>query len=258
MTSETKLMKKILFLLLLISFNNHAETLQLVTGEFPPFVGKELKNGGTTSKIIKLIFAKMDMPVQIHFKPWKRGYLETLNGQYLGTFPYTKNKEREKYVYFSDAIYDLEEHFFALRKTNLNYTKLEDLANLTICKPIGYNLFDLKQLSEDKIITLARPKSMIHCFKMLALGRVDLVMTNPSIGSHLIKQTFAHPNDVIQLEKSFVNIAHHLIIPKSYPQGKAIINRFNHTLKQLKDQGTIDLIQQTNTQPIEQSKLING
>ena len=251
-------MKKILFLLLLISFNNHAETLQLVTGEFPPFVGQELKNGGTTSKIIKLIFTRMGMPIQINFKPWKRGYSETLNGQYLGTFPYTKNKEREQEVYFSDAMYNLKEYFFALRKANLNYAAPEDLTNLTICKPMGYNLFGLKRLSENKMITLARPKSMIHCFKMLALGRVDLVMTNPIIGTHLIKETFTNPNDAIQLEKSFVKIGHYLIIPKSNPQGKTIINQFNHTLKELKDQGIIELIQQTNTQSIDQSKPIHG
>jgi polar amino acid transport system substrate-binding protein len=241
-------MKKIVLLLLLISFNNYAESLRLVTGEFPPFVGKDLKNGGTTSELIKLIFTKMDTPIEIIFKPWKRGYSETLNGQYLGTFPYTKNKDREQDAYFSDAMYHLKEYFFALRKANLNYTKPADLTNLTICKPIGYNLFGLKTLFENKIITLARPKSMNHCFKMLALGRVDLVMTNPIIGTRLIKETFTNPNDAIRLEKRFVQIGHYLIIPKSTPKGEAIITQFNHVLKQLKDQGIVQLIQQKNTQ----------
>jgi len=251
-------MKKILLLLLLTSFNNQAETLQLVTGEFPPFVGKELKNGGTTSELVQLIFKKMDIPVNINFRPWKRGYFETLSGQYLGTFPYTKNKQREQDLYFSDVIYNLEEYFFALRKANLNYTELKDLTNLTICKPIGYNLFGLKSLVEDKLITLAHPKNMLTCFKMLALGRVDLVLTNPVIGARLINETFTNPSDAIQLKKSFVKIGHYLIIPKSNPRGKAIINQFNHTLKQLKDQGMIERIQRSHTQPSAQSNPIHG
>ena len=236
-------MKKYLLLFLFLCLNSHAKTLQLVTGDFPPYVGSEFEKGGITSEIVTSVFAQLGEQVHIDFKPWQRGYLETLHGLYLATFPYTKNKEREQTLYFSDPMYNLKESFFTLSSAHINYQTITDLTNLIICKPLGYNLFGLKALRDNNIIHLAQPKSMRHCFKMLKLGRVDIVMTSKVIAQLLINEIFADKNDVTMLEKSFTKTAHYLVIPKTNPQGKQIIASFNTALAKLKAEGFIDLIQ---------------
>lgn len=217
--------------------------MQLVSGDFPPYVGSELKNAGIASEIVTHAFAQMGDQVNIDYKPWKRRYVETLNHLYLATFPYTKNEKREQELYFSDAMYHLEEYFFTRSNANIRYWGISDLANLRVCKSLGYNLFGLNELLNNGTISLAQPKSMVHCFKMLKLGRVDLVMTNKVVAWKLVKEIFSDVNDITMLEKSFIKISHYLVISKTYPQGEKVIIEFNATLANLKVDGIIDFIQ---------------
>ena len=137
-------MKFFLVLSLLFSLNSYAKSVDLTTGEFLPFVGSNLHNGGLASEVVTQIFSEMGDQAFISFRPWKRGFSETLSGKYLGTFPYSKNNEREKILYFSNPIYELEEQFFTKKSANIIYKQEQDLLNLRICKPLGYNLFGLK------------------------------------------------------------------------------------------------------------------
>ncbi|WP_028866264.1 substrate-binding periplasmic protein [Psychromonas aquimarina] len=236
-------MKIILLLPLLLSLSCQAEKVNLVTGDFPPFVGGHLENGGLAAEIIQHIFTAMGHQPEIVFRPWKRGFSATMNGQFLGTFPYSKNSEREKILYFSNVMYELQEYFFTKQDFNLNYQSEKDLTGLRICKPIGYNLFGLKKLAEKNVIKLARPKSMGHCFKMLESDRVELVMTNEIAGWKFIEDLFENRNNFKMLEKSFVKIGHYFIIPKTNAEGEKIIKKFNEVLSSLASSGEIKAIQ---------------
>ena len=235
-------MKIILVLALLLPLNSYAQTVNLTSGEFPPFVGSNLENGGLATEIVSRIFNELGDQAIISFRPWKRGYSETLSGKYSATFPYSKNKEREKTFFYSNPIYELEEHFFTMKSANINYTKTYDLTDLRICKPLGYNLFGLKKLSEDNVISLASPKSMGHCFKMLATKRVDMVLTNEATGWEYVEKLFDNPNQFSMAEKSYIKIGHYFITPKNNQQAEAMIREFNKVLETLKISGEIDLI----------------
>ncbi|WP_019615711.1 substrate-binding periplasmic protein [Psychromonas ossibalaenae] len=236
-------MKIILLLSLLLSLNCQAQKINLVTGDFPPFVGSHLENGGMAAEIIHQVFTNMGHQPQITFRPWKRGFSATMNGQFLGTFPYSKNSEREKTLYFSDVMYELHEYFFTKQAFNFTYQTDNDLTGLRVCKPIGYNLFGLKKLVEKNVIKLARPKSMGHCFKMLESDRVDLVMTNKIAGWKFIEDLFENRNKFKMLENSFVKIGHYFIIPKTNAEGEQIIKSFNEILSRLASSGKIKTIQ---------------
>ena len=235
-------MKLIITLSLFFTLNCYADVVKLTSGEFPPFVGSELKNGGLASEVVTRIFSEMGEQAVISFRPWKRGFSETMTGKYLGTFPYSKNTEREKTLLFSHPIYELEEHFFTMKDAKVKYESEQDLTNLRICKPLGYNLFGLKKLAQEKTIYLESPKSMGHCFKMLASGRVDMVMTNETTGWTYIEDLFGNRKQFTMTEKSFVKIGHYFIVPKSNQQGPGIIKAFNEILDKLKLNGEIELI----------------
>ncbi|GLS91250.1 hypothetical protein GCM10007916_23190 [Psychromonas marina] len=227
-------MKILVLITLLLSTSSFAQTIKLATGEFPPFVGNELNNKGLATEIITRVFDEMGDQVDISFRPWKRGYAETLAGKFMGTFPYSKNSEREKTLYFSNVIYELEEHFFAKKSKSISYQKETDLTNLRICKPIGYNLFGLKELEDKGLISIASPINMTLCFKMLSSNRVDLVMTNKIAGWRYIEDLFIDTNEFTMLENSFVKIGHYLIIPKSNVAARETINKFNNALNNAK------------------------
>lgn len=227
---------------LLLSAQAWADPIRLVTGEFPPFTSDNLENKGLATEIITLALEEMGHNAEITFLPWKRGYQSTLNGTFLGTFAYSKNAERTKTWLFSVPLYQLQEVFFTKKSSNIHFEDEADLYGLSVCKPIGYNLFKLRKLAENSKISLARPKSMDLCFSMLNGERIDLVMTNEATGWKIVEQYPEFKEKFRVLKKPFVDIGHHLIIPRSAKNGSAFLKQFNAIIQQKTKDGTIDSI----------------
>ena len=74
----------------------HSEVYSISTGNFPPFVGENIESQGLATKIIQLTMQEMGNQTEIVFLPWKRGFRDTFNGKYFGTYPYSKNEERQR------------------------------------------------------------------------------------------------------------------------------------------------------------------
>ena len=53
-----------------------------------------------TTEIIVKAFKEVGYTAEIEFLPWKRGFMETQNHKYFGTFPYVANDERKKEFFF--------------------------------------------------------------------------------------------------------------------------------------------------------------
>ncbi|WP_421865965.1 substrate-binding periplasmic protein [Motiliproteus sp.] len=229
-----------LLLFALLAAVSKADNHQLVTGEFPPFTGKDLPAGGLATDIITLAFTAMGENVEVSYLPWKRGYETTLRGRFLGTFAYSKNEEREKTWLFSKPLYNLEEVFIGLSGSPLKYESDADLKGLRICKPLGYNLFGLKKLHQQGDIALVHPSDMEGCFRLLSKKRVDLVMTNKTTAETLKRRQIDGKLAFQVLSKPFVRIGHHLIIPKTHPNAQALMNRFDASLADLQASGQVE------------------
>ena len=219
-----------------------AQTYKLASGDFPPFTGEKVANGGLATEIIVKVINELGDQSDIKFLPWKRGFKKTLEGEYFGTFAYSKNNERLKTWFYSEPLYTLEEVFIVQGDSTFSFSTDYDLRGKTVCKPAGYNLFGLKKMAESGIIKIEQPPNMKHCFRMLSAGRVDMVMTNSKTAQSLIE---AETNNLFKykvLETPFVTIGHHLIIPRSNANGEAFLERFNATLVRFKHSGKIDAL----------------
>jgi len=233
------------FLLILTSIALSAtedESYHFVSGEFQPFTSEQMTNGGLTTEIIQSVVENMGKTMKVSYLPWKRGHLKTLNGDFYAIYPYSKNPERLKIWHYSEALYELEEIFFRLKGKTFDYTSNSDLQGLTVCKPTGYNLFGLKKLFEEGLIKLERPPDLKSCFRMLNIGRVDLVMTNATTAWSMIDSLGLDAAKFDQVDKPFEKINHHLIIPKSNLSGKSFLKGFNDVLTRLKAEGKVQNI----------------
>ena len=134
--------------------NTSADTIKLVTGEFLPYSGKKLSNGGMTTEIIVKAFKEIGKETDITFRPWKRGFIATKDHKYFGTFPYIKDEERKNNFLFSDPIYAAKSYFFGLSDSDIKYEKDEDLRGLTLCLPLGYSKKGIKKFLDNGLLKI--------------------------------------------------------------------------------------------------------
>ncbi len=220
-----------------------AEPIKIATGnKFAPFSDENLPQGGLATEIIKTTFKAMEHETQIDFLPWKRGFIATQKNQYFGTYPYSYNEERSKEFYYSTPIYNQVFVFFVKNDSKIRFETAKDLQGLRVCKPLGYNKKDIQPFLDKKILTLHEPADLEACFKLILKGRDDLVSINKDVGWATIQRTFGQKDQFKTLAKEVDRNGVHLIVSKTYPGGKELLEKFNQKYEQLEKEGVIQKI----------------
>lgn len=237
---------QVMGILFLVFFSCHpaiaAEPIKLVTGAFIPFSGEAVMKSGMSTEIITRAFAEVGYTIKVDFMPWKRGYRDTLQHKYFGTFPYVKNEEREKLFLYSQPTYTARVFFFVRNNFKIKYTKDEDLKGLTTCVPLGYSTKEIERFIKKGLITVQSPLTDESCFRMLEKGRVQLFSINEITGWRVIRKIYGDTKGFRTLGDPLIDNSYHLIIPKSYPNGKKMIEQFNQGLDKVKQRDLTEII----------------
>jgi polar amino acid transport system substrate-binding protein len=226
--------------LILVSALASAETISLVSGEeYPPFTGSSLTSGGVLTELVQLAFAAAGHRITLDFKPWARGYEETLGLEYEGTYPYLSTARRKADFLFSDPLYNLSLRFYVQQSSRWQSGSPQELRNAIFCLPLGYEVSGWVRRQSEQL-NFVRPRSMQQCYAMLELGRVDVLISNPDevAWQAMAPQLTAH--NVRQLPEPLGDVTLHLIFPRAHPSAQKTLHEFNKGLRHIISTGVRD------------------
>jgi polar amino acid transport system substrate-binding protein len=215
--------------------------IRLVTGEYAPFTGENLPQGGMGTEIVTSVLKSLDWQYQIVFEPWERSVVDLDANQFFGAFPFSIDVERSRDHLFSDAIFTDPFMFFALKDAPFHYLQPDDLTGRTLCYPgaKGWSLEGLQPLVDAGKIKMERPADLPACFNMLKANRVDLVFAAESVGWTAAKTALGSTDAIKTLEQPYKVAYAHIMITKTYPNGSQLLGRFNAALQKLEEDGTL-------------------
>lgn len=209
--------------------------ISLATGEYPPFSGAAEIGNGLISAVVTAAFEAQGVSSKLAFLPWQRGYKETLAGTHTATFPYVNNKERQEAFWFSKPIYTDTIRLFAkegaLREIDWN--------GKAICVPLGYNTEQIQKFASERQARLERPVDMASCFEMLLLDRVYAVWSSEAVAEAVTAPIRSKGLRYKSLMLSVdYTVDYFLIFPRTQPDSKEWLARFNAGLAQIQRNGT--------------------
>lgn len=214
-----------------------AETLSLVSGnDYPPFSGTDLTRGGVLTELVQQAFSASGIATSVEFKPWTRGYEESLRLEYDATYPYLGTPRRAASFLYSDPLYQLNLRLYVRHDSAWKTGSQAELEDATFCVPSGYEVSGWVRRESDHL-NFARPRSMQQCHAMLQLGRVDVLISNPDEMAWQAAPSRQMPRNVRQLPEPVDDVTLHLIIPRDHPQARQLIDSFNSGLQQLTRSG---------------------
>ncbi len=217
---------------------NQNQIVKIATAEWQPYITMKNPNHGHFGQIVDSVFKQMNMQVEYVNAPWKR--IETLlkNGDVFAGIPYSYTPERHQYFDYSLPLMNSQYGFFYLKShypRGINYQQLNDLKKYRIGGVIGYwyeNLFMQNRLNIEYVAT--DEQGIIKLYGK----RVDLIITDISVGWHLIDKLY--PNQRQQfavMPKLLGEQKLYLMISKTYPHSRELMQHFNQTLQQLRQHG---------------------
>jgi polar amino acid transport system substrate-binding protein len=235
----TILARVILSLVGIVSVSVWAETAKIAAGEYAPFVSQKLPQNGVTAAIVTAALKSQNVDAKYDFLPWKRGYIDTSRGDFLGTFPYLKTEEREATFFYSESIFTDRFRMFVNKKDAKN----SDWKGATICVPIGYDTTQIEGFTSSNKMYVERPPEISDCFKMLAIDRVKLIWASELVGMDIAKNLLGSKANVVALDLGLLSESkYYFIVSKSLPNAAEWISRFDAGLKIIQKNGTYQKI----------------
>ena len=239
-----RILKSFLFLLILIAADRSiaGSDIKLVTGnDYAPFTDQSLPKGGLATAVITEAFKEAGVMSQMDWKPWKRGYVESRQGRYIGTFPYIPTEERKLDFLYSDAIFT--ETYVALsnRSETGIFKTYEDMKGKTVCRPVGYAIADkLEKNMKEWNIALFQPADMSGCMKAVMRLPNQVVIMNRLQAAEEFKKTEVSLAEIKVHQLTEKGFTLHFIVSKSLKGADEWILKFNQGLENIRQSGLYD------------------
>ncbi|WP_158624290.1 ABC transporter substrate-binding protein [Micromonospora sp. HM5-17] len=150
-----------------------ARPLLVSSGDWAPFVGPELPDGGPVTKLVVEVLSRSGYRPEISYTSWTLAEERVRSGASLGMFPMVASASRRADLLLSDPLIDFEYVLFYHRRAGAPAVSTPaDLAALRVGGIAGYDYWAELDAAVGELVEFP---STADGFQALADGRVDLL-----------------------------------------------------------------------------------
>lgn len=214
-----------------------AETVTIAVGEWPPYTSQVNPSAQLAQKVVTAAFLLEGVHVEYRYYPWKRAYVEVMQGHVDATFPWYRSKARsEAFLFNHEPLLHGQEVFFHLKSLDFHWNSFDDLKQYRVGGTLGF--FDTSLL-EQHGVTVDKVSSEEQNFEKMLRGRLDVYATTREVGYYLIHKLFSpaqaalftHDPKPLHEADAFV------MFSRKIPQSEALISTLDRGLRRLKASG---------------------
>lgn len=215
-------------------------TITISSGEWIPFTGQKLKNGGFCTYILQK--ALSGYALNIEYMPWKRAMLMAKNGEFDATPCWIPAPQRDEDFIFTDPIMVQKKVFFHRKDLRFDWYTLNDLKPYKIGAALGYSYGEeLDKAFKQGDLNVEFVVEDTMNLRKLMLGRIDLYPIELLVGYTILFKEFPAPqvNLITNHPKEVTRSTYHLLISKQIDPERArrIEQDFNAGMERLRENG---------------------
>lgn len=214
-------MRHIAFALaLFLSSTANAETLKLLTEEYPPYnFSKDGVTGGASVEQAELMMKALGTPYSLEVLPWARALSQTENQPWTCLFTTGHNDERDKRFKWVEPL--LVDRMVMVRKTGsgVNPANVQEAKRFTVGTQRGD--FSANYLEKQDFPKVDLAADMETTVKKLLSGRIDLMMTSEKT-FEMMRDQGAALESALVLEGKFYGFACNLGLPDDVVKGMQV------------------------------------
>lgn len=214
----------------------------LVTDAWPPFViDNEHGLSGTDVDITRIIFKRLEQPLEIKITPWKRCLNMMKQKAADGILGVSLTAKRKQFLYYPEApVSEGTTALFTHHKRTFKIDKLSELGNKRTGAILGYSYCD--ELDNSDFIKRAeRVSTLEQNFKKLMANRLDLFVEVESVGLYTAKTMGLDDQITIIPNARFCHGGNYLGFAKT-ERNQALAQRFDRELSAFKKTAEYSLI----------------
>jgi polar amino acid transport system substrate-binding protein len=235
----------LLFLASRIAWAEEPIQVPFASGDWAPFSGNDLPEGGIATEIIKAACKAGGLKPTITFYPWRRNEAMVQGGQAFATFPWARSKLRATLYDYSDyflvSTYSVLKYNNNPATDNFKFTKFEDFKGFKIGTLAGSKLTELFLLG----VSIEETEKIDNSILKLKAQRIAFVIEDKLVIKNAIKTMFpGESHEFSFLNKNYKTYPLGLLISRTYPNAAGIAKKFATGLSLIKSDGTLASIYQ--------------
>lgn len=174
------LMVLIALLMVRIQPPRAAQSVQVITSDWQPYVDTTVDQGGTVGEIVVSVLASSGYNGQVAYDTWSSGLERVDQGTAFGIFPMVKSASRDEVYEYSDPLVDYTYVLFKRRGMEVSKAVLSgDLSGMRVGIIDGYDYWP--ELDESGATFKDYPTTAAG-FEALSNGEVDFVAESDIVG----------------------------------------------------------------------------
>ena len=216
-----------------------AQSVELASGDWEPFLGPQLPNYGFGSAIVSAAFREVGLEPVYHFYPWARASMMVQNGAIDGSVVWSRTEDREAYAIFSDPVLTLDVYIYHLKSHPMEGDKVEDFYGLRMATPMGSTLGMWQKAVEAKLIKNYSIGDYRSAFAQLLLEHYDFFPASEMLANFAMRTTLS-PEQAARIThtaKPIARIAYCLMLSKTRLGNEDLLRQFNHGLAEIRRKG---------------------
>lgn len=231
-----------LILCLALALPAGAETIEILTGEWAPYTGKELPGGGVANEIVMQSFLIMGEDPVFVYKPWKRIEKEIMEGTALCSSAWGSHEYRKGWSVYSESFIASSSVAFYLRRElpNYDFTGYDDLKQYRVG---GIGSYYYEEQFKKHGIKMDLSHDLPSLIRKLKLGRIDIFLEDELVGWTMIREVY--PNAIHEFDSSTTpatTLPLRLMCSKAHADSERVLEVFAKGLKKIKENGELDRI----------------
>lgn len=214
-----------------------AQSVQIKTSDWDPYVTTSDENGGVVGDIVLSVLASSGYNGQVSFDTWDSGLQKVQEGTVFGVFPMVKSASRLENYEYSDPLVDYRYVLFKRKDYNVTQAMQRgDFNGVRIGKIDGYDYWAELDNSGAEFSNYSSPA---EGFKALQNKEVDLLAESDLVGNAILRSAAFEGDsgmfDILEGNAAALSSEDsvHFLIRKN-KQSRAVIDRFNKSLAEYK------------------------
>lgn len=168
-----------------------AETIKVSTGEYAPFTGESLPNGGVVNGLVSRVAEQAGVTIEYEYMPWKRALEVARDGQVQASSYWGERPDQSGLTMVGPFTLDRNVLFYRKDKPVAEFEDLTELTGVVIGVTHGYSYTPVFWANvENGSIQTQTAKDDASNFRKLLAGRIDAFIVDEYVGHYLLEQEF--------------------------------------------------------------------
>ncbi|OIP14873.1 MAG: amino acid ABC transporter substrate-binding protein [Comamonadaceae bacterium CG2_30_57_122] len=222
-----------------------AETLQVVTEEFPPYNYTEQgRLTGFSTEVVRAVLQEANIHGNFQSQPWARAYETAQHADSVLIYSIARTPQRESLFKWVGMIAPTDFYLYSLPQRQLHFTQLaqaKSYQTATVNEDVGEQFLISKGFQKGKNLQSSVRYELNY--DKLKQGRVDLWIMTELVAAHLARQAGDDPAKSLARSYAIRELSSDGLYMAFGPKTPdALVERLRKALVKIKDNGSYDAL----------------